>query len=171
MNGGSENDTYLFDTDTLLGSDTIGEGTSPLGGADTLDFSSSGLALNLADLAGTVLAVLDGTATVLVLNYPANVLENVVAGSGNDVLLGNDLDNVLDAGAGDDVIEGRGGDDDLTGGSGSDLFVFDADNALGHDDLFEASSKDTDTIDFGETWARPWPSTSASPPARSCRPL
>ncbi|MCC7373311.1 MAG: M10 family metallopeptidase C-terminal domain-containing protein [Verrucomicrobiales bacterium] len=150
LNGGSENDTYLFDTDTLLGTDTIGEGTSPLGGADTLDFSSSGLALNL-DLAGTVLTVLDGTATVLVLNYPANVLENVVAGSGNDVLLGNDLDNVLDAGAGDDVIEGRGGDDDLTGGSGSDLFVFDADNALGHDDLFEASSKDTDTIDFGET--------------------
>lgn len=150
LNGGSENDTYLFDTDTLLGTDTISEGRSPLGGADTLDFSSSGLALNL-DLAGTVLTVMDGTATVLVLNYPADVLENVVAGSGNDVLRGNDLDNVLDAGAGDDVLEGRGGDDDLTGGAGSDLYLYDADSALGHDDIFEASSRDTDTIDFGET--------------------
>jgi Ca2+-binding RTX toxin-like protein len=150
LNGGSENDRYRFDTDAVLGTDTLGEGSSPLGGSDTLDFSTSGLSMNL-DLAGTSLVLVDGATTVLTLNYAADVLENVLAGSGNDILRGNLLDNVLDGGAGDDVLEGRDGDDDVTGGGGSDLYLFDADAALGHDDLFEASSRDTDTIDFGET--------------------
>jgi len=150
LNGGSENDTYRFDTDGVLGTDTVGEGEAPLGGADTLDFSTSGWALDL-DLTGTSMSVQNGTTVILTLFYPANRLENVFAGSGDDVIRGNDFDNILDAGAGDDVLEGRGGDDDLTGGAGSDLYLFDADLNLGHDDLFEAASRDTDTIDFGET--------------------
>jgi len=150
LNGGSENDRYLFDTDSVLGTDTIKEGVSPLGGADTLDFSDSGLSLAI-DLASTSMTILDGATTVLVLNFPADVLENVYAGSGNDVLRGNQLDNVLDGGPGDDVLEGRHGNDDMTGGTGNDLYLFDADVALGHDDIFEPASVDTDTIDFGET--------------------
>ncbi|MCC6232526.1 MAG: M10 family metallopeptidase C-terminal domain-containing protein, partial [Verrucomicrobiales bacterium] len=153
LDGGSENDHYRFDTDVILGSDEIAEGESPLGGADTLDFSTSGLSL-LIDLAATSMTVLDGATTVLALSYPPDVLENIIAGSGNDTLKGNLLDNVLDGGAGDDVLEGRRGDDDLSGGAGSDLYLFDADIALGHDDLFEQSSRDTDTIDFGETSAQ-----------------
>jgi Ca2+-binding RTX toxin-like protein len=150
LNGGSENDLYVFDTDSVLGTDTLGEGASPLGGADTLDFSTTGLSLSI-DLASTSMTILNGTTTVLVLNFPADVLENVFGGSGNDVLRGNLLNNVLDGGTGDDVLEGRGGDDDLTGGEGNDLYLFDADIALGHDDIFEPASRDTDTIDFGET--------------------
>lgn len=150
LHGGSENDRYRFDTDLVLGTDTLDEGASPLGGSDTLDFSGSSLSLNI-DLATTSMTVLNGTATVLTLNFPADVLENILAGSGNDTLRGNGLDNVLEAGDGDDVLEGRAGDDDLTGGRGDDLYVFDADSALGHDDLFEAAAADTDTIDFGDT--------------------
>ncbi len=153
LRGGSENDRYVFDTDVVLGTDALVEGNSPLGGTDTLDFATSGLGI-AADLASTRLVVVDGTTTVLTLDHPADVLENLISGSGDDVLRGNGLDNVLDAGAGDDVLEGRGGDDDLTGGAGNDLYLFDADDALGHDDVFEASSRDTDTIDFGATTSR-----------------
>ena len=38
-------------------------------------------------------------------------IENIVAGSGNDVLTGNDGANRVTGGAGDDVIDGRGGRD------------------------------------------------------------
>lgn len=150
LHGGSENDVYVFDTDAVLGTDTLDEGASPLGGADTLDFSTTGLAVDI-DLASTTLILTDGATTILSLTFPADVIENVLSGSGDDTLRGNLLNNVLDAGSGDDVLEGRGGDDDLTGGDGNDTYLFDADEALGHDDLFEASGRDTDTIDFGDT--------------------
>jgi hypothetical protein len=47
-------------------------------------------------------------------------IENVISGSGDDILLGNDEANRLDAGRGRDTIDGRGGEDQLLGGSGSD---------------------------------------------------
>ena len=46
---------------------------------------------------------------------PDTVIENVVAGSGNDHVIGNDAANRL---------EGRGGNDRLEGGAGNDVFVF-----------------------------------------------
>ena len=38
-------------------------------------------------------------------------IERLLAGAGNDVLTGNDLDNVLDGGAGNDSVSGAGGGD------------------------------------------------------------
>jgi len=52
------------------------------------------------------------------------IIENGRTGSGNDILLGNDVANKLDAGAGDDILNGGKGNDTLTGGAGRDTFVF-----------------------------------------------
>jgi hemolysin type calcium-binding protein len=58
-------------------------------------------------------------------------IENVVSGSGRDVLRGNDADNWLNARAGrGDVVIGRRGDDDLwnakryAGGPGNDIVIY-----------------------------------------------
>lgn len=50
-------------------------------------------------------------------------VENVATGSGNDVLVGSDGDNVLEGNAGDDVLVGAAGNDTLGGYAGSDVVV------------------------------------------------
>ncbi|SMX46417.1 M10 family metallopeptidase [Actibacterium lipolyticum] len=89
------------------------------GGIDTLDFStvSAGQNLNLnaeaiSDVGGLVGNLVIGRGTVI---------ENGYTGAGNDVLTGNDVDNILSSGAGKDRVIGAGGDDDLDGGNGNDL--------------------------------------------------
>jgi len=52
------------------------------------------------------------------------IIENGKTGSGNDILQGNDVANVLDAGAGNDTLTGGLGNDTLIGGLGNDKFVF-----------------------------------------------
>jgi Bacterial Ig domain/RTX calcium-binding nonapeptide repeat (4 copies)/Cadherin domain len=47
-------------------------------------------------------------------------VEQVIAGSGDDVLIGNGRANRLVGGAGRDVLEGGGADDSLLGGAGTD---------------------------------------------------
>lgn len=150
MEGGSENDVYLFDTDSNAGTDTVLEGDAPLGGADTLDFSTTGLSV-VIDLSGSSLQITNQGALVLDLTFTPNTLENVLAGSGNDILRGNDRNNLLRGNGGDDLLEGRGGNDELDGGAGNDTYLFDADLALGSDEIFEAANRDVDTIDFAGT--------------------
>ena len=48
------------------------------------------------------------------------VIENFVAGSGNDAVLGNDAANRLEGRAGNDTLTGGGGGDVLEGGDGND---------------------------------------------------
>ena len=48
------------------------------------------------------------------------MIENFIAGFGNDVISGNTADNRLEGRAGDDVLEGRAGADVLDGGAGND---------------------------------------------------
>jgi len=50
-------------------------------------------------------------------------IENGVGGSGNDLMIGNDLDNVLIGNAGDDGLFGGGGSDRLEGGAGADTLL------------------------------------------------
>lgn len=54
-----------------------------------------------------------------------SLIENAVAGAGDDTLIGNQAANRLDGGAGDDVLAGGAGDDVLIGGEGADIAVFD----------------------------------------------
>jgi hypothetical protein len=71
-------------------------------------------------------------------------IENVISGSGDDVLLGDDEANRLDAGRGRDTIDGGGGGDQLLGGSGSDT-VGGGDG----DDYIVARDVYRDTVDCG----------------------
>lgn len=48
------------------------------------------------------------------------LIENYIAGSGNDVVTGNDVTNYLKGQDGDDDLRGNGGNDILEGGAGSD---------------------------------------------------
>src|SRR4029079_1213702 len=52
------------------------------------------------------------------------IIEDGKTGSGNDLVQGNDVANVLDAGAGNDTLIGGLGNDTLIGGAGNDKFVF-----------------------------------------------
>ena len=52
------------------------------------------------------------------------VIEDIVAGSGNDNLVGNAVGNVINGMSGKDTLEGGAGNDTLIGGSGSDTAIY-----------------------------------------------
>ncbi len=65
-------------------------------------------------------------------------ITTLVTGSGNDTIIGNDLDNVLNAGAGSDTIIAGTGDDIMIGGPDADAIYFHFGNGIlssGHDIL------------------------------------
>ena len=64
------------------------------------------------------------------------VIENFVAGSGNDDVTGNDTGNRLDGRAGNDTLDGGAGDDTLAGGAGADRL----DGGRGGDTLWYGTS-------------------------------
>ncbi len=130
LTGGSGNDSYKFGSGSL-GAFYIDES---LGGIDTLDFSA-----NTADLAvnlGTVDQQTIRTGLQLTLSA-VNVFENVIGGSGNDTLTGNELPNTLTGGAGNDT---------LVGGLADDTYILSANG--GNDTITEASGGGIDTLDF-----------------------
>ena len=114
--GGAGDDLLIAN----IGADTFDGGD----GVDTLDFTyyTGDAYIDLASGA----AGLSGGFAESVLN-----IENVVAGSGNNIITGTTDRNVLNGG---------GGNDTLTGGTGSDLFVF-ADG-LGHDTITDFDAND-----------------------------
>ena len=145
LEGGAGDDNLTgFDTDDVMygneGNDTINGSLgddSQFGGAgddllignvgadffdggegnDTLDFlyTSDDVAI---DLAAETVTFSNGFVEQLV------SIENIVAGSGNNVLIGDDGINLLDGGGGNDRLTGGQGSDVLTGGAGDDTFVF-----------------------------------------------
>ncbi|MFZ4835292.1 serralysin family metalloprotease [Rouxiella sp. Mn2063] len=92
------------------------------GGNDTLDFSgySQDQRINLNAGSFSDVGGLKGNVSIAA----GVTIENAIGGSGNDVIVGNDADNIIKGGAGNDVIYGGGGQDQLWGGSGNDIFVF-----------------------------------------------
>lgn len=52
------------------------------------------------------------------------VIEDAVGGSGNDILIGNDIANSLTGNGGNDFLTGHGENDELNGGSGFDTAVY-----------------------------------------------
>jgi Ca2+-binding RTX toxin-like protein len=96
------------------------------GGSDTADYS---------DKFERIAVTLNGATSVLVEGDGDRLsnIENVVGGSGNDVLSGDgsanrfegaDGDDILNGAAGNDVLVGGDGNDSLDGGDGKDKFVF-----------------------------------------------
>ena len=116
--GGTGDDTFVFADATTLEVEAIIELGS--GGADTLDFSAvtTDLLLNLeSSVAQSV-----HTNRILTLQY-GSVMENVIGGSGNDVLVGNSLSNRLTGNNGRDILVGNQGADFLFGGNDDDILV------------------------------------------------
>lgn len=160
--GGSGDDT-LVDLDILLVDSDLSDEIDPnanLGaifdggrGVDTIDFSAAtqGVGVHLGGLveAGVSLEYVNG---VLYVHHYAPLIEgritgveNLIGGSGNDVLWGASGANRIEGGGGNDYIVGLLGNDELlggadsdflhgsegndllTGGSGSDIFSFSGD--------------------------------------------
>ncbi len=117
LNGGDGTDKLYGDdgNDSLsggAGNDTIDGGA----GIDTADYSNatSAWTINLITNAAS-----SGTEADIIYN-----MENILAGSGNDVLTGSNIANTLSGGAGNDRLTGGLGNDNLAGGAGFDIAVF-----------------------------------------------
>jgi Ca2+-binding RTX toxin-like protein len=118
--GGVGNDTYIIDADVDFGTDTITEA----GGVDTLNFSTTVAAVNVNLGAVAAQTVRGVGVTSVKLVIPVVAIENLVGGSGNDILAGNILVNDIQGSAGNDRISGGGGSDFLRGGAGNDGFLY-----------------------------------------------
>jgi len=68
---------------------------------------------------------------------PRSLIENAIAGPGDDVITGNQAGNRLNGGAGTDRLYGGDGDDWLVGGAGADWL-----DGGGGSDWFDGSSED-----------------------------
>jgi serralysin len=73
------------------------------------------------------------------------IIEDGRTGGGTDTLLGNAVDNHLDAGAGNDVLDGAAGNDTLVGGLGNDRFVV---KDLGGSDTISDFATGADKLDL-----------------------
>ncbi|MEQ1903097.1 MAG: calcium-binding protein [Pirellulaceae bacterium] len=125
LTGGSNHDTYFFDTDSPLGTDSINEAG---GGIDLLDFRSTTSLAILIDLSNAAPQVVNANLS-LQLNSPTTI-EKVIGGSKNDTIVGNSLNNVLLGGGGHDIVSGGAGRDILIGGGGGDSLNGGADDDL-----------------------------------------
>ncbi|WP_368759015.1 M10 family metallopeptidase C-terminal domain-containing protein [Pseudomonas aeruginosa] len=92
------------------------------GGKDILDFSGFAQDQRI-DMHDGALSDVGGMKNGVGIANNA-IIENVISGSGNDIIIGNEVTNNIQGGTGDDVIYGAGEADFLVGGSGSDIFVY-----------------------------------------------
>jgi Ca2+-binding RTX toxin-like protein len=129
LSGGPGNDTIHGDAgaDTLNGDD----GDDTLEGGAGADVHNGGAGFDIADYSArttAVTATLDGSANDGETAETDNVkpdVEELLGGSGDDTLTGNNGVNVLIGGPGDDVLDpGRGAGDHVTGNAGTDTATY-----------------------------------------------
>lgn len=112
------------------------------GGTDTIDLrnSTTNDRLDLND--GSFSDVADLTSSLAIAR--GSQIENARMGSGNDTVVGNELDNQITGHGGRDALNGGGGSDRLSGGGGRDQLFGGAMN----DRLF--GNRGADRLDSGE---------------------
>ena len=88
------------------------------GGIDTLDLSTDSTNQRV-DLRPEGFSNVYGLTGNLIVARDT-LIENYIAGSGNDVVIGNAVTNYLEGRDGDDDLRGSGGNDILEGGAGTD---------------------------------------------------
>jgi len=142
LTGGRGDDTYEFDANGSLGSDTANESAGE--GTDTLDFAATqdfGITIDLSSATPQPVTV-NGNLTLTLL--AENAIENIIGGWGNDIIAGNGLVNTLRGGPGNDTLTGGAGNDLLNGGEGIDRMVEsrDADFTLTDDALTIGAEND-----------------------------
>ena len=91
-------------------------------GNDTLDVSGWSTSATI-DLVPGTFSSCNGMTNNISISY-TTIIENVVGGAGNDVLIGNAYNNTIDGGAGNDTITGGMGNDTIIGGAGTDTAVY-----------------------------------------------
>ncbi|MGO4571788.1 M10 family metallopeptidase [Microvirga sp. 2TAF3] len=135
----------VFGTQILL---TVWDG----GGNDTYDLSSysSNLSIDLAPGGFSMLSVaqlsgnVDGRPNGNVYNAlqyhgdTRSLIENAIAGSGNDRIVGNDANNMLSGNGGNDYLSGGNGHDTLNGGTEHDTLW----GGAGNDTLYGEDGND-----------------------------
>ncbi len=139
----------IFQTVWTQGADTTydlsnfnGDQYDDLRAGQWLRFSVDQLAdLNSAAPAGTPEYQAHGNVynTLLFESDMRSLIGTLVAGSGNDVIIGNELANVLHGNAGNDVIDGGIGNDVLYGGAGDDVLM----GSFGVNELWGGEGTDT----------------------------
>jgi Ca2+-binding RTX toxin-like protein len=117
--GIQDNDTYVFRTDRVLGTDTVSEWS----GEDTFDFHGFGRGITL-DIGWTApqtpQIVSSGYLSIRLPDDDGTGIENVLGTNYDDTIYANSRDNSIWGNRGDDTIYGRAGNDMLDGGSDND---------------------------------------------------
>ncbi len=157
IDGAAGNDTIAgtLNADNLIGG--IGDDTlDGAGGNDVLvggagkDALKGGSGIDTASYAASTAVTVDllaGTGSIGdALGDTLIEIENLLGGTGNDKLVGDNNSNALTGGAGNDILIGNGGNDTLDGGAGIDNI----DGGAG-DDLILVSGADavTDILNGG----------------------
>ncbi|MDZ4056797.1 MAG: calcium-binding protein [Polynucleobacter sp.] len=131
---GGDGDDFF---DASLGADTIVGGQ----GSDTVFFGT--LAIDRAvDLAHAEAAIVSFGGVSF------GSIENVIAGDGNDTILGSNLGNLVDGSGGVDFLQGRGGNDTIKGGDGNDFLL----GGEGNDIVCGGDGGDFIDGDEGDDW-------------------
>ena len=167
LNGGAGDDTLIggagadiltFDTGT--DNDSVSDFED---GIDLLDLSGfdgidiAGIVSTAQQIGDDTLITLSDTDSITLTDFLVDDLsvEDFVGGenAGDDILIGDSDDNVLDGGAGNDIVVGLSGDDVLSGGSDNDNVI----GGSGDDDISGDEGVDVliggsgdDTISGGE---------------------
>ena len=153
LNGGGGNDTLNGGTnvdviDGGAGDDTLigGDGDDTLIGGAGIDSFDGGAGSDWVDYSGTT-----ANASYNLLTQQFNVgfvenwtsIENVKAGSGNDIITGDANDNILLGGAGNDTISVGLGMDIADGGAGDDRIIFSLPATMLQKEYYGGSGTDT----------------------------
>jgi Ca2+-binding RTX toxin-like protein len=132
--GGRGRDTFVGGP----GIDTVDYGSRTVNLKVTLDgVADDGAVARKSDAKGEPIGEQDNVGTDI---------ENVVGGSGRDLIVGNELRNTLKGGLGNDTLMGGAGDDVLSGDGGADKLFGDD----GDDILIAIDGDDRDDLDGGE---------------------
>jgi len=91
------------------------------GGIDTIDLRSDTSAQRIDLRQGGISDVYGDLGTLII--AMGTVIENAMAGSGNDTVIGNAAANAISGGLGNDSLDGEGGNDALNGGLGNDALI------------------------------------------------
>lgn len=133
ISGGSGDDRLAG----LAGNNTLNGG----GGIDVADYSAATLAISIALGDPGPRANGFGGFDQLI------SIEGVIGGSGDDVLVGTQADNVLSGGEGRDTLVGLGGNDTISGGTGVANELY---GGTGDDTFIVGAIGDTIVENFGE---------------------
>ncbi len=132
MNTATGNDTYSLTDANAAG--TFFSAIWDAGGTDEISYTGASNAyvflgeatIDQTATGGGLISFVEGITGGLTVAQNV-VIENGTTGSGNDLLDGNDSDNILSGNAGNDALVGRLGADTLNGGAGNDLLIGDFD--------------------------------------------